>query len=199
MTTFSVMESKLLPAPFATDCIDYERSEQSSTVIGKHFPSRASYHEECISRYSMKYFGIKARINGLRLDAGDPGKTSPYMFKKNIKNQRIIANISDMCDSMFRKQDCHQIVYTPMIKSTNSAVQNETTFLLYLPKTPSIVSESSAKINFESFVTDLCSTFGFWLGLSVMSFQTPVAWVQRLMIDYFTKTGRVSPWKNRQA
>lgn len=123
--------------------------------------------EYCFGNYSMKFFGIKARVQDIRLESTDSGKTSHGSFP--VTNRESITWISKTCDNVCRKRECHQVLYIPKIKSSDSMTANKREHWCFLPSSPSVLSESSAKISFESYATDLSSTLGFWLGVSVIS------------------------------
>jgi hypothetical protein len=159
ISSYDVIESKLLPAPFETDCMDYKRIHSSMT--------RASCYEHCFGNLSISHFGLKPRVQDNRLEVSDAGKSSAGDFKTHFKNE--IKQISRTCHEECRKQECHQIMYLPKIKSSVASWDNNSLHYFHLPTSPAIMSQSLAKISLQSFLIDFCSTFGFWLGLSVLT------------------------------
>lgn len=161
ISSFDMINSSLLPAPFESDCIDYA-SYFGSTI------NQASCFEYCFGNHTMKVFGFKTNTMGMRLDKID-NMTGSIKFLERAENRNTTNSIIDKCDHECRKQECHQIIYIPRIKSSGSMNSNKSTHLSYLPASPVVMLVNSPKISFESFATDLSSTFGFWLGLSVLS------------------------------
>lgn len=172
ISSYDVIETTILPAPFASDCIVYSIASTKSVT-------RASCYEYCFGNYSMRYFGFMTRVQDMRLDSFYAGKTSYGDFA--AKNRERIKWISKMCDNICRKSECHQIVYLSKIKSSDTTASDNTRHGSYMPSSPTVKAQSLAKISFESFATDLSSTFGFWLGVSVFSLlESIMIWVRRI-------------------
>lgn len=113
----------------------------------------------------IKRFGKIPQSNHMTGDVFERMMTDEFYQS----NKKMIGELSAHCDKVSSQQYCSQIVYAPRLKS-NSA--NRTRFEVIhtcdLPSSPTALTVSMARISMESFVTDLLSTIGFWLGLSAL-------------------------------
>jgi hypothetical protein len=81
VTEYDLYESSLLPAPFASDCIDYEESSNG------HFSSQADCYDKCSGKHCVQTFGSK--MPGIRQDVSDGNTT-------NMSRKVFIANIQKL-------------------------------------------------------------------------------------------------------
>ena len=167
-SSYDLFMSKFLEAPFATDCVDYRRDYK--------LESRADCYDTCFEDASVR--ALQRKPLGVRHDGRDGGIMSmSESFVTN--NHRVISRISNECDNKCSRQDCVQTVYSPRMKSMSRSDNSSMTgYLSYVPNSPIVVTECMQKITFAEFATDLGSTFGFWLGLSVL---TAFTWMQKLV------------------
>jgi hypothetical protein len=76
-----------------------------------------------------------------------------------------------------------------------------------LPSSPAAISESMARITIAGFITDLLSTFGFWLGLSALDVIVSSATLLWKLVNKSSEirrrrrrkngNGRIQAWNNR--
>lgn len=68
-----------------------------------------------------------------------------------------------------------------------------------VPSSPILVSTSSSKITFASFVTDICSTFGFWFGVPALSVIHSIDSIVNRIINRDQKSKKAEKRKTRVA
>jgi hypothetical protein len=159
-TSYDHFVSKFLPAPFATNCRDY-RSESTGNDS-----NRLECYYSCLEQMCIQHLGKKPLSSYVTV-ADNDSLFFDAAFAQQYEQE--IHSFSDACDQICWQQDCVQSVFVPRFKSTiGNRTLEDVQFSFYLPSTPYALSESMAKISMESFLTDLLSTFGFWLGLSAL-------------------------------
>lgn len=156
--TFMQYESLLLPKPYKTECNDYADFNGS----------RALCYDVCTYNLSIHYFN---RIYpGIRVDETRGEKVIAYNGKDQIPEIDQMKLIESEChQKCLHERPCHQIIYVPEIQSTVSSEYSSALFIFtYTVPPTSIVS--IPRLGFWEFITDIASTFGFWLGVSMLGF-----------------------------
>jgi hypothetical protein len=162
MVKFDVVESKFLPAPFSTNCRDY------NVTTADTFAARDQCFESCYGDLYQKEFNRMPQLlrrDMLHKDWKSTTITQTYAEKQNV------SRIYEFCKSKCSSQDCSQTNYIFNIMSTTDITMNDTTYQISftLPSAPTTITRSLPAITMETFITAVCSTFGFWLGISVLS------------------------------
>lgn len=168
-SSYDLLKNKFLEAPFATNCIDYKK------MYG--LESRTHCYDSCFKRACVQ------RLNrmpiGVLMSDNDNGNIMSMSDSFIAERNEEINKMSQECDNLCSRQDCRQIVYAARMKSTtrgdNGTISGHVS---YVPNAPIVVTECLQKVTFAEFATDLGSTFGFWLGLSVLS---AFSWVQCML------------------
>ena len=160
--TYQQYENQFLPPPFETKCISY-----SSDTIHK---SRADCFDDCVIRSGFTYDDLEGKVvPGPLLTqsmASDiPLSPSDFVFKPKLWS--LVAKIEDQCASDCHRIDCNSVVYVPVLQSVMD--RKETSFITFSLSVPATNTTFSQKVSFTEYATDLVSTFGFWLGISLFS------------------------------
>jgi hypothetical protein len=158
---FELFESQILPDPFPTKCLDYKEASH-----GTH-DNRAACYDSCFTEACMSRFNKKpVPMRMVSSDRGIFGMSGAFMEK----NSEAINSLSNKCMRACLKQDCNQRLFTISQQSAAYNMKTAETYVQFgLNSMPIHGSKSIPKVNFESFATDVSSTFGFWLGISVFS------------------------------
>lgn len=159
-STYSITRSKILEAPFATNCIDYQK------VYG--VADRGECYESCIVGENIRRLGRKPLGARMEERDGDMKCMSDQFVKENKK---VVQKISRFCGHQCSRHDCQQTIYTSFMKSFAdvSNPNHVAAHIFQVPNTPTVTSGCMAKVTLAEFATDVASTLGFWFGLSVLS------------------------------
>jgi hypothetical protein len=155
--TYDSYEAHLLPPPFETKCIEYQK-------LGKG--SRGDCYEKCLRRKLSKINGLvpqgvniyPGEVNGL-LAMGD------LWTNHTIKS--ILRQVEIKCDRKCHAKDCVSIFHIPK-KLTTSKTAGNTYLINIAPQSPTVKATCLQMLTLTQFLTDLVSTFGFWLGISAL-------------------------------
>ena len=176
ISTFQLVRSQFLPPPFPTNCRDYET---------EGFDNRAGCYEICFAEMTWTMFKLKPQAVRMDQHDGNMSMTSRFMDD----NSDALKSLSGRCKKECVFQDCQQDVYTTIPKSSMKKQEVEmVSHGCALPTSPVVATISMAKITFTGFATDVSSTLGFWLGLSVLSI---MKWAKRMLrrMNHCPKTG----------
>lgn len=145
--SYDTYESMRLPYPYKTQCRDYHR---------ENYISKGHCKEDCIkSWYKTEKGFLPDRIRVLESEGN-------YSIRYTKTNEHVIKNCSVKCS----QDECKSRFVIPRLKKIDKL---ERTFRITVPQNPSIITESQESIPLVTFLTNVFSTFGFWLGLSVMT------------------------------
>lgn len=152
---YNEFENVLLPAPFETDCSNYP-----------DFKSRDDCFDTCVMRTTIKKYG-KIYV-GPTFSADLKQEVLPAKYL--VEDQEFISfkmNTSHVCNHQCRSRECHKTFYVPLMKGSTEYLFSS--FLIHTMSSPKITTVNSQKLDFLEYLTDVASTFGFWIGLSVFS------------------------------
>lgn len=156
-SSYETYRSKLLEAPFETECFDYNDAR-----LGH----QANCSDSCLSEQSLSKFGKKSY--GLSLQ---PHEKGIKLLTLQDMADRVQAHeeITDHCIRKCSKQDCVQKVYSSKTTSSDDVTAALTSgHVSFAPSTPTVVTECSAKISLTEYIAVPASCLGFWFGVSVM-------------------------------
>lgn len=157
---FSYYSTTRLPPPYATKCHDY-------TLDG--YQDRGHCFEACFIKKSLETFG-KIFV-GPRMTRTRDMYSQQFITVDSIINNHTISDryyeLEQACDQQCQRVDCREQMYfpAPIFKTHHS----NTTFITTCEVLPRVDTLYEPKFDIVEFVTDMFSTFGFWLGLSVFS------------------------------
>ncbi|KAI1292356.1 hypothetical protein HDE_07601 [Halotydeus destructor] len=154
--THSTFTKELLPAPYETKCNDY-------TLSG--YLDRGDCYEACVNTRSLERLGKLAPGPLVLLDESR-GK---YMIAAatvlaNSTLREIIIQINDGCDDYCSKPDCKSTYHVPSVMIT--AELEFPSLASYVEQQPVIDTVYRPRHNIVTYITDLFSTLGFWIGVS---------------------------------
>ena len=178
--TYDLIKSDLLPAPFDTKCVDYSKLHEGLVNRGVCF-------ERCYSAKGLDKFHRKPL--GLLMQHSDPPDLKCMSESFLEKNQHELHQMWSECDSLCSHQDCKQTIHVARVKSSDQHQDKAqiTGHMSYIPNAPVIRTMCLQKVTWAEFATDLSSTFGFWLGLSVMD---ALQWIERLTRKLLNRSKR---------
>ena len=152
-TSFQSHESVLLKYPYKTDCGDY-------TKIG--FSSRKYCKEMCFKSKTIQTY------NALLEDSHAFESDNMFFNQSQYPwtNRPTVRFFIRQCMKDCKKIDCRSLTYhrENSVYSTNLGYSEQYIFMAYNVVT---FTKTQPAIPLVSFLTELFSTFGFWMGLSV--------------------------------
>ena len=162
--SYDTYESRLLKYPFKTNCIEYPN----------HMTSEKCHHR-CLKQVALqKYNIIPLTCNAYE---NETFKRIPDQLNPKFRNysticlqKSIMAEMEIICDKKCEKRECNSVIHIPRLESqaaTDGQV-NYTVIALHSSKTPVIRTVSQPAIHLVTYLTNLFSTFGFWMGVSVL-------------------------------
>ncbi|KAI1292355.1 hypothetical protein HDE_07600 [Halotydeus destructor] len=154
--THSTFTSKLLQAPYDTDCQNY-------TMSG--YVDRGECYEKCVNKQSLDRLGKLTPGPVILLDEfrGKHMIDTATVFGNSTLRQSIIQIDGD-CDSYCSKPDCESTYYVP--STMTSGEFNFPALANYVEQQPLINTVYSPRHSIVQYITDLFSTLGFWIGAS---------------------------------
>ena len=159
--TYDSFESRLLESPFASNCRHYDREGLNS---------RSQCRHDCFKSH------IIAKSGRTPHDVKETETIPPNInvFEEDDlssieSDQNKISLIQEHCHQQCHQRECHSVrfVHRVLKEQANPAPTKTTVIGTAAPRSPVIRTEEQPSIPFISFLTNLFSTFGFWLGLSV--------------------------------
>ena len=158
--SYDVFEAILLKAPYETQCIDY-------TDFG--FESRGECFESCIRNESIS--ATRMIHPSSNVYAGETKQVIKILDivtnKDNIRN--VMDKLEDICDERCQANDCTSITYIPKKMSTLSE-PDMVMVIIMAPQSPKVRATCQKAMSAIQYLTDVGSTFGFWLGVSAFGF-----------------------------
>ena len=155
--TYDTYTARLLEKPYSTKCRKY-------SVSG--FISRAHCRHECYKRRLIQNFNIIfERLRSYSFDSAFRGFSSDF-----IKRPSQEYVVYESCDKQCKDIDCYSVTYISRLLSRDYGTKrkNMSRISISISKYPVTVTETHPAILFTIFLTNVFSTFGFWLGFSVL-------------------------------
>ena len=158
--SYEVFESKLLQAPYETRCIEY-----SDFGLG----SKGECFEACIRNESISATGMIHP--SLTIDGGETRKAIKLLdIMQNINNTKtLLDDLEDLCDKRCQAKDCRSTIYIPKLLSS-VPMRQLSLVANHAPHSPVIRATCQQAVSLVQYLTDVASTFGFWLGISAFGF-----------------------------
>lgn len=154
--TYDTYEAYLLPPPFETRCVEYKK-------LG--LGSRGDCYEACVRSAMLDINGLVPQGVNIHPDeTHDLLSLSSLLFNGTTKT--MLRKLDVMCDLRCHAKDCISIAHIPR-KLTTSRTPNMTVIANIAPQSPTVRASCQQMLTLTQFLTDLVSTFGFWLGISV--------------------------------
>jgi len=152
--TNDIMQSSLLGYPFKTQCVDYKKR------INKMSQEECTHDCER-DRILLKFNSVAKNLRGYMSDSN-----ASYDLRYNLI---LYKNISYLCRQRCRFDDCFHVNYSPRLISQNHGKSSD--IYVTVSKTPVINTLTLPNIPIIAFITNILSTFGIWLGISLLGCQ----------------------------
>ena len=178
--TYSEYANSLLPRPYVTKCRRYSSFHQSDEDI----IDRGSCYESCIKNKSVEMFGPEKILPGVFIFnetiEKHPEKRilDVYELYSNETKIDLKDNISSSCDKFCSASACEETFHVPILRS--SIRYPFPVVITYVMQSPKIETICDPKLSLVVFLTNVLSTFGFWVGLSLYS-------VIEILINFLSK------------
>lgn len=158
--SFSHFDSRLLEWPYPTQCQYYVN----------YNGSRALCHDSCAYELSIKSFN-ESIYPGIAIFKWMKGKILSFgpnssHVEKSVTSK--LRQIETTCKNKCSQTECHRSIYVPQIESGLEA-DNLTTLATFTFTVPPTSVKSIPTLEISEFLTDVGSTFGFWLGISLLN------------------------------
>lgn len=159
--SYDSYESQLLKHPFKTDCVQYPKSM-----------TRKECYQNCLKKKAIEKFGIIP----LTCNAYENETSKIYglfcLDKECWSFQEFMVHVQSHCGRSCVKRECSSIILVPRLesKASNDKVDDYAIIALHSSKIPVVRAVSQPAIPVVTFLTNVFSTFGFWLGISVLGF-----------------------------
>ncbi|KAI1293494.1 hypothetical protein HDE_06622 [Halotydeus destructor] len=170
---------RLLPAPYVTNCRDFES-----------MGFEGSYHCQlsCTHAHAMKKFG-KSLFTILYTKPENFTVINKYSIIGNETLRKQIDEIETLCDRKCEGETCHQRLFAPRIESQLSH-QTEIVFRIVESSGVFIGSEAKAQMSWMNYTVSVLSILGVWLSFSFVSVIQQMYHVSTLIL------GRLSQRRN---
>ncbi|KAI1282012.1 hypothetical protein HDE_13211 [Halotydeus destructor] len=155
--TYNLFSSKLLGAPYRSDCLDYGTVE---------YESRGHCVDTCMTRMTKAGLGLYAfpavSTTGPKLKL----IMEADLAKPEVADQ--LAQFRDQCGQLCRRPNCVEDIYvTKLIRSDPNLGYFK--IRLNVANRPTIVIEAKGKLSLPDLLVYVLSCFGIWYGLSLYS------------------------------
>ena len=155
------MQSKLLPAPFETDCIDYK-------PLG--FLNAHDCMEKCLKSRTIESFD-KMPFSVILNDTFENTNKKEVSLNDlmNETNSRTYVQIERECTEKCHRSDC-QFDISMTTVNYDEFTGNSIKFEIGVPKQPLFVLEYNEDTSLEEFIIYSSSIVSVWFGFCIMSF-----------------------------
>lgn len=158
MLGYKSFKSRLLRAPFASDCLDY-------TQYG--FKSRDDCYSSCIFEKTVDKTN-KLPFAVIIDDRTHTEEILSYVDIQNATTSKLIHEIHDICSRKCRYHDCFKESLTTFVTPLSSS-SNLFQFSLVIPVDPAVDFKMIPKMSVIEFMIFVLSTISTWTSLSIMS------------------------------
>ena len=167
--SYTEYESVFLPRPYPSNCRNY-------TAEG--LVSRVNCINDCTAKRTRKQLGYNSLIIPV---TAEPVKTvykvdDSYLDLLVLSDRQLLTNqtlfnatraISNSCNNLCYQPDCDDTNVAPVLLSANAYPYNLYTF--YLAYEPDVTTSTVEKTGITSYLSDIASALGFWMGISLLS------------------------------
>lgn len=180
----------LLEAPYVTNCFKYKKAD--FRMDGEEITNRGSCYEMCLRNKSYKLLGSDMSFPGIfkfeETIEKEPGHKlmTVYELFRNESLVNIRNKLSHECDEICISPKCKETFFIPSLQSSKKFPVP--LILTYTMQFPKMKITCKPKLNLIVFLTNVFSTLGFWVGLSLFGIANIVSDVIRALIKLFRKT-----------
>ena len=159
-------ESRLLELPYETKCRDYSSS-------GGYFSKNDCLHQ-CLRKKCVQVYGHYCHFNNIydsdrEMDTQEIPKIDIEKTSKQNESKDPLDLIASCQESCWQRE-CLSIILINRVVSATKNEKNVSRIQTLSSCTPLTLAVTQPHIPFITFVTNVLSTLGFWLGLSVSGF-----------------------------
>lgn len=157
--TYNEYRSSLLPPPYATMCRNYSK---------EGLVSKGGCYETCLRRLSLKRMGILHPA--LAIFPNETRKTAHVMtlYADKFANKVDVSQeVDNICTEECGQRDCSTVLYAPRYL-VSQRITDRPRISQYITLTPIVEADCLEQISLIQFITDISSSFGFWLGMSAI-------------------------------
>ena len=92
-----------------------------------------------------------------------------YDAARNMSDDTIVSlhQIMDSCARQCQKRECHSVIHVPKLETKRPTNGTHNVISIFSSRKPMIRAVTQPAVPLILFWTNLLSTFGFWLGVSV--------------------------------
>lgn len=168
--SYEEFSNSLLPSPYVTHCINYTSDVRMQEY---QITDRGSCYEACLKYKSGKVIGPKTLLPGIFVfeDRFENDTETEILDVFQLYSNETLIDMKDSlsaeCDKLCVSPACQETFRVPTLRS--SIEYAFACCLTYLLQSPKIETTCEAKLSFVVFLTNIFSTFGFWVGLSLYS------------------------------
>ena len=161
LITYRSYVSQLMEPPYKTTCREYALNQSRDECFA------SCVRETTIQRYKRIPASCNVFMGNQNLTIFDERvfeeekKTEEFPGGYTSIRQSIEANFYNLC----RRIECKSVVHIP--SSSDTLFQKKSVWNLIFSKNPVITTSTQATTSLTTFLTNVFSTFGFWLGLSI--------------------------------
>ncbi|KAI1281873.1 hypothetical protein HDE_13218 [Halotydeus destructor] len=148
-----------MPAPYATDCIDYRQLKHDS---------REACLDECKKGKVLEMYD-KIPFTSIVVEPEAKRHMSTVDNDDPEVNEKL-WKIDHRCQRLCRKPNCLDSIYVTKFVRSEYDDALDFTVRVYATNEPVVESTFKAKIEFAQFAIQVLSTFGIWFGVSLYSF-----------------------------
>lgn len=167
--SYEEFSNTLLPSPYPTHCRYYGHS---STDIGKDIIDPGTCYDSCVADVTKKEFdtilpGIFLFDESIKNERKTTTHLTAYEMLNNSSLLELRDKLSDQCSEICNSPACIDTFYIPVILSMSDFP--DPSVFTYTLQSPKIDTSCDPKLSTIDYLTNIFSTFGFWIGLSVLS------------------------------
>lgn len=164
LVTYNKYETFLMKSPYPTNCRSYEE-----------YGTKANCINECLTSMtisSMKYNSLFVPV----LKTPPLRRDDKYLDLRVISDEQVVkeeslfaqsSKINRICNKLCAQPQCNDHIYSPTLLATVASKFN--LFVFFLPFTPDMIATSVEKMGISSYLSNVVSALGFWLGISFLS------------------------------
>lgn len=168
--SYTEYESEFLPNPYPSNCRNYTK---------EGFGTRVNCITSCTAnrtRSKLNYNSLLIPVNQNPIVVDGMKSDSSYLGLRVLSDYELLNNqtlfnesrsISESCNNFCAQVDCDDVNIVPVLLSANRYPFNLYTF--HMSYEPDVTTRTIEKMGITSYLSDIASALGFWLGLSLLS------------------------------
>lgn len=173
---YALVSIRRLPAPYTTNCRDYNASG---------FASINDCIKECLVAKTLSMFD-KLPFTTIATEKSDKKHINGADIA-NLTFSKILNDLENGCGSNCKHLDCiEQYSLTSVLKEEVGEDDSVLSFIVYVPRDPTFNITYHPKLTLTEYLIYVFSCFGTWFGLSAMN-------VNPFQADFYRKWRKAKP------